>query len=284
VSDTTTAPTKKPVPPSVAAEGPQTDAVPARLPGAAGLEAIGWPLLALAILLGFWELASALGMVDPLILPPPSEIGPALVDLVQQGFFWEATWVTVQETLLGFALGVAGAWVLGTAIGLSRVTRLAIYPLVVAFQITPRIALAPLFIAWLGFGMSGKVMMAATLCFFPVLINVIVGIDGVDDDARKVLRSYGASRWDTYRKLTMPSSLPVILAGVKTAVTLALIGAIVGEFVGGSEGLGVVLKDFYFQLEVASGFAIIIALAVIGLAVYGAVELVERRLVFWRGH
>jgi NitT/TauT family transport system permease protein len=247
------------------------------------LSAFLWPTLALASFIGLWEFVSQTGIVNPIIVPAASEVFLALIDLVQEEFFWSATRVTVQETLIGFVIGVAAAWVLGTLIGVFRIFRLAFYPLVVAFQITPRIALAPLFLTWFGFGITSKIVMAATICFFPVLINVIVGLDTVDKDARTLMRSFGASRWEEYRKLTLPSSLPIVFAGIKTAMTLALIGAIVAEFVGASEGMGVLIKTLNFQLQVAEGFAVIVALSLIGIVLYGITELIERKLVFWTG-
>jgi len=255
-----------------------------RLRERGGLGVYLWPMGTLLILIGIWELLSQTEVVNPIIVPPASEVFSALVDLVQEDYFWTATWVTVQETLIGFAIGVVGAWVLGTLIGLFRFFRLAFYPLVIAFQITPRIALAPLFLTWFGFGISSKIVLAATICFFPVLIAVVVGLDNVDKDGRALMRSFGASRWEQYRKLALPSSLPVVFAGIKTAMTLALIGAIVAEFVGASDGMGVLIKTFNFQLQVAEGFAVIIALAIIGLILYGITELIENKLVFWRGH
>jgi NitT/TauT family transport system permease protein len=243
-----------------------------------------WPTGALLLFLAIWELAAQTELVNPIIVPAASDVFVALVEIVQEDFFWDATKVTVEETLIGFAIGVTGAWILGTLIGVFRIFRLAFYPLIVAFQITPRIALAPLFLTWFGFGITSKIVMAATICFFPVLINVVVGLDTVDKDARSLMRSFGASRWEEYRKLTLPSSLPIIFAGLKTAMTLALIGAIVAEFVGASEGMGVLIKTFNFQLQVAEGFAVIIALAIIGLVLYGITELIEHKLVFWRGH
>lgn len=243
-----------------------------------------WPTIAMIAFIAIWELICQLEIVNPIIVPAASDVADALIDLFQQGYFWENTWVTVKETLIGFFIGVGGAWVLGTLIGIFRIFRLAFYPLVIAFQIMPRIALAPLFLTWFGFGITSKIVMAATICFFPVLIGVVVGLDNVDKDARSLMRSFGASRWEEYRKLSLPSSLPIIFAGVKTAMTLALIGAIVAEFVGGSEGMGVLIKTFNFQLEVAAGFAVIVALAIIGLILYWITELIENKLVFWRGH
>jgi NitT/TauT family transport system permease protein len=248
-----------------------------------GLSTIGWPVLATVVFIGIWEIISRSGMVNEIIVPPASDVGVSLVELSQQRFFWDATWVTVQETLYGFIIGIVAAWILGTLIGVFRVFRLAFYPLIVAFQIMPRVALAPLFLTWFGFGISSKIVMAAAICFFPVLIGVVVGLNTVDKDAKTLMRSLGASRWEEYSKLSLPSSLPVIFAGIKTAMTLALIGAIVAEFVGASEGMGVLIKTFNFQLQVADGFAVMVALSLIGLVLYGITELIEHKLVFWPG-
>ncbi|MDY6995436.1 MAG: ABC transporter permease [Actinomycetota bacterium] len=242
-----------------------------------------WPPTAVILaILAVWELVVSLDWVNPIILPPPSAIATSLAAMITEPFFWEAAQATITETLVGFAIGVAAAWVLGTLLGMSDLARRGLYPIVVAFQITPRIAFAPIFLTWFGFGLESKIVMAATICFFPLLLNVLVGMETVDKDARTLMRSFGASRWQEYRELTLPSSLPLILAGVKNAVTLALIGAIVAEFVGASVGMGVLSKTFSFQLDVASSFAVIIALMFFGLALYGLVELIDKKLVYWR--
>lgn len=242
-----------------------------------------WPptVVVLAIL-AVWEAVVGLDVVNPIILPPPSAIGASLAQLVTEPFFWEAARATMTETIIGFLIGIVTAWMLGTLLGMSDLARRALYPLVVAFQITPRIAFAPIFLTWFGFGLESKIVMAATICFFPLLLNVLVGMETVDRDARTLMRSFGASRWQEYRELTLPASLPLILAGIKNAVTLALIGAIVAEFVGASVGMGVLSKTFSFQLDVASSFAVIIALMFFGLVLYGIVELIDKKLVYWR--
>lgn len=242
-----------------------------------------WPPSAVILaILAVWEVVVSLEWVNPIILPAPSAIATSLADMVTEPFFWEAARATMTETLAGFAIGVTAAWLLGTLLGMSDLARRGLYPIVVAFQITPRIAFAPIFLTWFGFGLESKVVMAATICFFPLLLNVLVGMETVDKDARTLMRSFGASRWQEYRELTLPSSLPLILAGIKNAVTLALIGAIVAEFVGASVGMGVLSKTFSFQLDVAASFAVIIALMFFGLALYGLVELVDKKLVYWR--
>jgi NitT/TauT family transport system permease protein len=241
------------------------------------------PTLLIVGIVLLWQLGSATGFLNPIIVPSPWDVALSLSTLVFEGFFWEAAWITMQETLYGFLIGVVIAWVLGTLMGLSPRLRSALYPVTVGFQIMPRVALAPLFLVWFGFGINSKIAMAATICFFPVVLSVLVGLQTVDEESRQFFRSLGASRWDEYRKLSLPSSLPIIFSGLKNAITLALIGAIVAEFVGAAEGMGVLIKKFNFQLEVANGFASILALMLFGLVLYWIIEILDSRIVFWRG-
>lgn len=241
------------------------------------------PIVVLVAALLLWEVSSRSGLVNPVTVPPASDTFLAMADIMQQGYFWHSTWVTLQETLYGFLIGAATGLIIGALTGTFHAFRVAFYPFIVAFQNTPRVALAPVFLTWFGFGMTSKVVMAAVICFFPVVINTVAGLNSVDDDARTLFRSLGATTQQTFFKLTLPSAAPVAFAGIKTALTLALLGAIVGEFVGASEGLGVLVKEFNFQLEVAAGFAVVIFLASIGLVLYGLIEWLERRIITW-GH
>ena len=244
-------------------------------------------ILPVAAFVGFiliWQLVTTNGMVNPIIVPPPTEIVTALRGLLDESFFWEATWVTAKAALIGFVVGVVGAYVVGTLIGLFNRFSLAFYPLVVFFQIIPRVALAPVILTWFGFGLTSQWLMAATICFFPVLVNVILGLEGVQVEARALMRSFGASRWVEYRKLLLPASLSAIFASLKVAVALSLIGAIVAEFIGASEGMGVLIREFSFQLLIPESFGVLIALSMMGLVFFAATTLLERRVVFWRGH
>jgi NitT/TauT family transport system permease protein len=240
-----------------------------------------YPTITLAVIVGIWQLNTVSGLVHGIILPPPADVFSAFWGLLGEPFFWTAVRITIFETLAGFLIGVAIGIALGSLIASSHVMRLALYPFIIAFQNTPRVAFAPVLVTAFGFGLTSKIAMAAAICFFPLLINVVVGIDTIDDDARSLMRSYGASKWTTLTKLTFPSALPVIFAGLKTALSLALIGAIVAEFVGAAEGLGVLINTFNFQLDVAEAFAVVIALSLIGLALYGIMELLDRKIVFW---
>lgn len=241
------------------------------------------PAAFMLLLFVLWEIASNTGIVDPVLVPAPTEIIDATRRLGNTYFFWDAVWVTAQEALLGFVFGVLAAYLIGTAIGLFPAVRRAIFPLVVAIEIVPRIALAPVFLSWFGLGMASKVAMAAGICFFPVLINVVLGLETVSKDAQNLLRSLGASKWETYTKLLLPASLPEIFASLKVAITFALTGAIVAEYVGANEGLAVLLKTFFFQLLTAEGFAVILSLSVMGLVFYWLTMLLEARIVYWRG-
>lgn len=265
---------------------PATKVVPPRRGKASFLDSrtarVLLPLAVLAAAIGGWEVSVQTGVVNPITVPAASDTFSALVEIMQTAYFWEATWLTLQETLWGFGIGAVLGLVIGALTGTFKLFRTALWPFVVAFQNTPRVALAPVFLTWFGFGMTSKVVMAAVICFFPVVINTVAGLASVDDNARTLFRTYGASTSQTFFKLTLPTAAPIAFAGVKTALTLALLGAIVGEFVGAAEGLGVLVKEFNFQLEVAKGFAVVIFLALIGLVLYGLIELVEKRLITWK--
>lgn len=239
------------------------------------------PALVLVAAVAVWELSVRTGLVNPVTVPSASDTFTALLALFGQAYFWEATGVTLQETLYGFVVGTSAGLIIGALTGTFRLFRTALWPFVVAFQNTPRVALAPIFLTWFGFGMTSKVVMAAVICFFPVVINTVAGLASVDDNARLLFRTYGASTQQTFFRLTLPTAAPITFAGIKTALTLALLGAIVGEFVGASEGLGVLINEFNFQLEVAQAFAVVLYLAVVGLVLYGLIELVERKLITW---
>lgn len=242
---------------------------------------VGLPVLVfVAVILG-WQSMSWAGALNPVTFPSPIDIGQAFGKLVTRGYFWDATWVTLSETLWGFAIGATLGLIIGALSGTFKTFRTAFYPFVVAFQNTPRVALAPIFLTWFGFGLTSKVVMAAVICFFPVVINTVAGIANVDENAKTLFRTLGATKMQTFFRLTLPGASAIAFAGIKTALTLALLGAIVGEFVGGSEGLGVLIKELNFQLEVAMGFAVVIFLAFIGLVLYGLIEWIEKRLITW---
>src|SRR5207249_8001556 len=180
----------------------------------------------------------------------------------------EHFWITFSESLLGFLIAAAAGIVLGTVIAQFRLLERTLYPYVVAFQTLPKIAVAPLLVVWLGFGVSAKVVIAALVAFFPVLVNVIVGLKTVDAPKLDLMRSLAASRWQTFRFVTFPNALPFVFAGLDIAIVFGVLGAIVGEFVGSQRGLGNLILQFHTALDIASMFAVLLLLAVLGVALH----------------
>jgi NitT/TauT family transport system permease protein len=239
------------------------------------------PLASFVILVGFWELASRQEWVSHLVLPAPSEIAVAFADLFSSGIVWPHLRVTLYETVVGFLFGAGAAFVLAVLSSFWTWFRRIISPYMIALQVTPRVALAPIFITWFGFGTQPKVIMAATICFFPVFINTLTGLVTTDEQTLEMFHSMRANKRQVFVHFTLPAALPITFAGLKTGITLALIGAIVGEFVATSEGLGLLIDRYTFRLAMDYSFAVLILLMVVGLVLYGLMELLDRKIVFW---
>lgn len=242
---------------------------------------VGAPVAFLVIVIALWDFAVVQGWIDEIILPRPWDIVQAFFDLLGTDSIGDHFFATLWETVAGFFLGSALGIGLAVASAVSVLMRQMLYPYVVALQVTPRIALAPIIIAWLGFGYSPKIVLAATIVFFPVFINALTGMVSVDRDAIEMFRSMGASRTQTFLHLRLPSALPITFAGLKTGLTLALIGAIVGEFISADKGLGLLIQTYSFQVNMASAMAVLILLTLMGFALYGFMEYLDRILVFW---
>jgi NitT/TauT family transport system permease protein len=239
------------------------------------------PLLFLVLIILLWKLALAANWVSESILPQPEDIAVSFWELVQSDFVWDDAAATLWEAVAGFVLGSVLGLALAIPAGLSVTMRQMLNPYAVALQVTPRIAIAPLIIAWAGFGYSSKIWIAAIIAFFPVYVNALTGILTVDEDAREMFRSLGANRWQAFVYLMVPGSLPVMFAGLKTAAGLSLVGAVVGEFISAERGLGVLVQQFSSQLAIADAFAVILMLMLLGLLLYGVMEWLERTTVFW---
>jgi NitT/TauT family transport system permease protein len=242
---------------------------------------IGSVLLA-AALIGIWEALPRSGVMSAIVLPPFTDTVSALVVLVTSDFFWGNFAVTLNEIVWGFVIGTLVGLLGGVALGVWEPAKRLTYPFVVAFQSIPKIVLAPLFISWFGYGQSSKVATAVAISFFPVLINTMVGLETVPIDALRLMRSLKASRSQVFWKVSLPSAAPLIFAGIKTALTFALIGAIVGEFVGASQGLGYLLDTYNFSLRIDRVFAVIFILGAIGAFFFWALEWLDRKLIYWR--
>ncbi len=237
--------------------------------------------IALAFL-GFlllWELLVYGTGVKSYILPGPVDILSAMWDKLPR--LAKAASFTVQPMLLGFFAAVVLGVLIALAIAFSRRIEGIVYPLLVFFQIIPKIAVAPLFIIWFGFGLMPKVLLVFLLSFFPVVVSAITAFRSVDDDIMDLVRSTGASRFRTFWKVQLPHALPTLFTGFKVAAALSSTAAVVAEFVASDQGLGFLLLEYNGALNTTMTFATIFVLSVLGLALYGMVELIERLTIPW---
>ncbi len=238
-------------------------------------------LLLIAAVLAVWEFLVDLTGVPEYILPPPSSIFRAMYNGIMTNVYPIHFWVTLTETLLGFLVGTILAFILGTVVALSRKVEYFLYPFIVMFQAMPKVALAPLIIVWFGLGLTSKVINAALVAFFPLMVNTIVGLRSAEEDRINLMRSLAASRTQIFFMLQLPNALPYIFAGLEIAMIFALIGAIVAEFVGAERGLGMLIQSMNFNMDVAGQFSILLILSLLGLVLNGIVALARRRLLFW---
>jgi NitT/TauT family transport system permease protein len=238
-------------------------------------------LLFAVVILAVWEGACRVLHISSLILPTPSEIAGKLVSLSVSGVIWPHLWATLVEIFSGFLLGVGAGLVSGALVSLVPVVERLVYPYLVALQTLPKVAIAPLFIIWFGYGLFSKVVVTALVCFFPILVSVVAGFHATDKDQLDMMKAFGATKWQTLVRLRIPSALVLIFAGLEIAAVLAVIGAIVGEFVGAQVGLGYLIVTLNFNLDVPGVFAVLIYLSMIGLILHGAMRFAARRYIFW---
>jgi NitT/TauT family transport system permease protein len=237
-------------------------------------------ILAVSVI-AVWEGACRFFAISPLVLPAPSAVATKLVSLVVSGIIWPHLWATLVEVIAGFVFGVIAGLVIGAMVSLIPVLERLVYPYLVALQTLPKVAIAPLFIIWFGYGLSSKIVITALVCFFPVLVSVIAGFHSTDKDQLDMMKAFGATKWQTLMRLRVPSALVLIFAGLEIAAVLAVIGAIVGEFVGAQVGLGYLVVTLNFGLDVPGVFAVLIVLSAIGLAMHGIMRVAARRYIFW---
>jgi NitT/TauT family transport system permease protein len=237
------------------------------------------PAVVFVALIAAWWAAVEIAEVPSYLLPPPQDVLPRLVS--DRESFAAHSWVTIQEILLGFALSVITAIPLGLLIALSPLAKRMLYPLLVFIQLVPKIAIAPLFVVWLGFGLTSKVMLTLLLTFFPLLLASMAGFVILDQRLLYLTRSMGATTWQTFRYLRFPAALPVIFGGLKTSATIAATAAIVAEFVGSNKGLGYILLQGTANLDTTRVFAVLFLLTIIGLGLNSIVEVFEYFLAPW---
>jgi NitT/TauT family transport system permease protein len=200
---------------------------------------------------------------------------------LMSGLFVKHFLVTAYETLAGFLIAAALGISLGAVVAQFRLVERTIYPWLVALQTLPKIAIAPLIIIWAGYGIQSKIVIVTLVALFPVLVNTIIGLKTCDQGKLDLMRALDATSWETFRLVRLPNALPFVFAGLNVAVVLAILGAIVGEFVGSKAGLGNLILESNFQFNVAQVFAVLVLLGLFGVMLSAIVRMVQRRLLFW---
>lgn len=253
----------------------------ARRWGRDALLAIGLPSITLVLLLALWDCAVVYFNIPSTLLARPGTVVSELYYGVTSGLLARHTMITMQEVVYGFAVGAFAGFALGAMVAESTWTRLALYPFLVAFQMIPKVAIAPLFIIWLGYGVSSKVAFTASITFFPVVINTIAGLRSVDAEVLEMMRVFRASRWQTFWQVKLKFALPYLFASLEVAMVLAVIGAIVAEFVGATAGLGYLILQQMHTLETARVFAVLVVLSLLGIVLSWLIRVAARRALFW---
>jgi len=231
--------------------------------------------------LALWEGVVRVFAIPIFILPPPSQVAQALWRGIASGVYIHHLGYTLVETLLGFIVGSLLGFFLGTAVAMNRWVELFLYPYIVMFQSLPKVALAPLIVVWFGLGLTSKVINAALVAFFPLLVNTMVGLKSADEDRVSLMRSLAATDTQIFWMLRLPNAMPFVMAGLDVAMIFALIGAIVAEFVGAQRGLGMLIQSMNFNMDVSGQFSILLILSFVGLLLNRGIMLIRKRIMFW---
>ncbi|PWR10206.1 ABC transporter permease [Micromonospora acroterricola] len=245
----------------------------------AGAGAALLPVAGLLVALAAWWLVARLELVHPAALPPPGDVLTAFVD--KPARMLEHTWDTLLEILVGFALSAAAGVLIGLSLASSRMVERMFTPLLVAINAVPKITLGPLLVVALGWGQKPILTMVFLLCFFPIVLSTATGLTTTPSDLAELVRSWNASRWQAFRKVRFPAALPQIFVGLKVAMPLAAIGAVIGEFQAGESGLGYVILQYAGVGDTATAWAAIMLVALVSILLYAALVLVERISLPW---
>lgn len=242
-------------------------------------------ILLFVIVVAIWDLVTRMGWVSPIILPSPGETLADLIfvgqNLITGQYMLEALWTTTQTVFYGFVIATAIGFSLGVLVGETKFGERAVMPYLVAIDTMPKVAFAPLFIAWLGFDISSKVALAAFIATFPIVVATAAGLYAASENERMLFKSIGASRMQTLLRLKLPTGLPYMFTGLKIAAVGVMAGAITGEFLGGGKGFGALIRQSASQMNTPRVFALILYLSLLGLALYFTVAWIQRRFVFW---
>lgn len=248
------------------------------------LKAILSPLVTLALFLLIWDMSVRWFGVPSYLLPLPGSVAQAFVTVYGTGVILPHLAATATETFLGFLIGSSVALVVGIVVAESRTAERFVFPCIVALQSMPKVALAPLLIVWFGFGLMSKVVLVALICFFPMFVNVVTGFRSARPELVDLYKAFSAPRWQILMDVKLPSAAASIFAGLQVALVLALLGAVVGEFVASQQGLGSLIQASSLNFDVPVMFVCIITLAAMGLLASATVRFAQRRVVFWEGN
>lgn len=240
------------------------------------------PLVTVFVLVGFWQLVVMTGRYPSFIVPSPADVFERLIETLRDGTLLHHASVTLQEMLLGMFFGVGFAILLGYLIAKTPLLGDLLSPVIVGLQATPTIAYAPLLLIWFGNTITSRVIICAVIVFFPSLMNTVVGIRNVPDELRELMKSLRANPWQTFTRLEIPAALPVLLTGLKTSATLAVIGAVVGEFIGASEGLGFLVISARSRFDTPLVFVSVFAMTALALSFYALISLLEHFWLRWQ--
>jgi ABC-type nitrate/sulfonate/bicarbonate transport system permease component len=244
------------------------------------ISAVLAPIALLLVVITVWEWRVQVTDTPDWFLPAPSQIASTL--WTDRPLLAEHAWITLREVLLGFAIALVMGILIAVLIASSRVVERALYPIVIASQAVPLVALAPLLLVWFGYGIGPKVMVTALVAFFPITVAAVDGFRSADRETLDLLRTYGAGRVRRFHMVTIPSSLPFIFSGARIGISVAVIGAVFGEYVGANAGLGYLMNTSASRLRTDRVFASIVILAAMAIALFGLVALLERRVLRWR--
>jgi NitT/TauT family transport system permease protein len=240
---------------------------------------IAMPWLAMAVFLIVWQLACVVFKIEEIILPRPTRVFEVFIQRfdILMSFCWDTLWTTV----VGFLIAIAGGVILGVLIGASPLIYSGLYPLLIAFNAVPKVAIVPILMIWVGVGALPAVITAFVISFFPIVVNVATGLATIEPEMIDVLRSLGASRLEILRKVGIPRAMPYLFASLKVAITLAFIGSVISETVGGNRGIGFLMLSAGARNDAPTTFAGLFAIAIMGVAMYAVCALVEKRMTRW---
>ncbi|WP_221979019.1 ABC transporter permease [Rhizobium laguerreae] len=261
---------------------PAAGEVPLARQMASALRGAVIPVLFFIAVIGLWEATTILLEIPEIVLPSPSAIGIALWKSVLSPTFLYHLGITLWEVIAGFVLGAVIGIAAGIAVGLFPFAERTLYPYIVAFQALPKVSVAPIIMIWFGYGLTSKIVLTATMSFFPLLANTIAGMRATPPDQKDLFHGMTANRWQIFWKLNLPLALPFIFVGLDLSLLLSVTGAIVGEFVGARAGLGFLILQRNFSLDMPGNFAILVVLAAIGLFFHLGVKVLEKKVIFWR--